>query len=209
MLGADVNTRGLSGATSLHIVIEKGKADFAQQLVDRGASLTVKDNLGKTPLKLAEEHGISITRTYVSHDLPKVAKVEVSTTDKSTKASVPKIPQQQKLEKDSVIVSDSLKPKLTFAKQSKPNPVDISAALKDAAATKIEPPGKVIKSSSPKAAQSTSKQSDINNLPSKISLVSIGKVVDASHSMPLVPGLTPPSAIKDKDQSIIRTRSHK
>ncbi len=199
MLGADINTRGLSGATSLHIVIEKGKGDFAQQLVDRGASLTVKDNLGKTPLKLAEEHGISITRTYVSHDLPKVAKVEVST-DKSMKASVFKIVQQQKFEKDSVRVSESPKPK--FA--------DIKAVLRDAAATTIESPGKVIKSSSPKVVKP--KQSDSNNLLPKTSQPSIiGKVVDASHSMPLVPGLTPPSAIKDKDkkQSIIRTRSHK
>lgn len=208
MLGADINTRGLSGATSLHIVIEKGKADFAQQLVDRGASLTVKDNLGKTPLKLAEEHGISITRTYVSHDLPKVAKVEVST-DKLIKASV--VPRQKLVENPKV--TESPRPKLAVAKQSKPNPVDmrdaLKDALKDAAATTIEPPGKVIKSSSPKAAQSMPKQADSNNLPPKISRVSIGKVVDASHSMPLVPGLTPPSAIKDKDQSISRTRSHK
>jgi ankyrin repeat protein len=63
-LGADVNAVDDHGDTALHGAALRGANDIAQLLVDRGASLTLEDKRGWTPLTIAD--GVHYTFTIKS-----------------------------------------------------------------------------------------------------------------------------------------------
>jgi hypothetical protein len=54
-LGNDVRLPNVHGQTPLHGAVYRGLDPGIELLVDRGASLDAVDDVGRTPLKLAEE----------------------------------------------------------------------------------------------------------------------------------------------------------
>jgi ankyrin repeat protein len=54
-LGVDVNATSLHGQTALHGAVYRAMNRVIQFLVENGANLGSKDDVGRTPLKLAEE----------------------------------------------------------------------------------------------------------------------------------------------------------
>ena len=55
--GADVNARGIIGATPLHIASQHGRSDAAKLLIAAGANVDQADHDGTTPLYVAAEKG--------------------------------------------------------------------------------------------------------------------------------------------------------
>jgi ankyrin repeat protein len=55
--GADVNSQGISGSTSLHFAALKGYKEVAALLLDHGAAVDAKDDWGLSPLQRAAERG--------------------------------------------------------------------------------------------------------------------------------------------------------
>lgn len=52
--GADVNATNYNGETPLLLSVESDNAEVCQTLIENGAKLDIQDNLGRTPLKIAE-----------------------------------------------------------------------------------------------------------------------------------------------------------
>ena len=51
----DVNAKDESGSTALHMAATFGRASMAEQLLNWGARVDVRDGEGKTPLEIAED----------------------------------------------------------------------------------------------------------------------------------------------------------
>ncbi|OJJ64778.1 hypothetical protein ASPSYDRAFT_39529, partial [Aspergillus sydowii CBS 593.65] len=52
-LGADVNVRGRDGSTALHTLVRLKRHDLLETFLSAGASLSIADDQGNTPLLLA------------------------------------------------------------------------------------------------------------------------------------------------------------
>jgi len=52
--GADINAKGEHGYSPLHDAVEQGHIDVVKLLVDRGASIAIKNTDGDTPTELAK-----------------------------------------------------------------------------------------------------------------------------------------------------------
>ena len=59
--GANVNSQAKDDTTPLHIAAQAGCVDGVNLLLAKGASLTARDNQGRTPLKRAEAFSQSAT----------------------------------------------------------------------------------------------------------------------------------------------------
>ena len=56
--GAAINARGMLGRTSLHWAAHNGNTKVVRFLLEHGADAHIRDELGKTPSKLASIKGI-------------------------------------------------------------------------------------------------------------------------------------------------------
>ena len=71
--GADVNVQTLGGETPLMVAIRNGARNTVRLLLERGASVVLKDTAGRTALDCAEEMSNDRTRTEMVRLLKEAA----------------------------------------------------------------------------------------------------------------------------------------
>lgn len=64
--GIDVNVKGIDGRTALHWAAQKGFVELAEALLAKGATTTIKDNEGQTPLDIAQSNHQEVIASLLS-----------------------------------------------------------------------------------------------------------------------------------------------
>jgi len=62
--GTDVDAKGMTGWTPLHMAAMSGRKEIAELLIAKGADVNAENNLHKTPLDLAEDEIADLIRKH-------------------------------------------------------------------------------------------------------------------------------------------------